>query len=241
MNLIDKLPYFYNNGIVKPLIDAEQIERDILFEEIQDTLNQCFVETATWGLDYWERLLFITNTQGRTYEERRSIIYTKLRGTATTTVQVVEQLAKSFFQSERTTVTEHNENYMFEIEFENPVLDSTSLKDLHDALEIYKPAHLNYCFTFTNKGISIITTNMDSGYCWLPICNVTHVGTWWREYADGLGITSQLPKAASYHGYSALVVCGIYKNKQKISRQEDPTYMDSNVVGTAIVGKAKVG
>lgn len=242
MSLMDKLPYFYNNGITKPIIEAEEIERDILFEEIQDTLKQCFVETATWGLEYWERMLCISNTKDKTYEERRSIIYTKLRGTQTTTVEVITQLAKSFFESENVYVIEENSNYIFNIEFENAIFEVNNLADLHQALEIYKPAHLNYSFTFTNKGVVITTSNLQKGYCALPICNVTHVGTWWHSYADGIGITSQLPQAVSYSGYSALVVCGIYKNiiktTKEIFKNSEGTLEFSNIVGEAVVGKS---
>ena len=75
MKLIDKLPYFYDNGYTRPIIEAEQIERDILVEEINETLKQCFISTATWGLDYWEDMLFISRNNSKSYDERRSVIY----------------------------------------------------------------------------------------------------------------------------------------------------------------------
>ena len=90
MDLIDKLPYFYDNGYTRPIIEAEQKERDILVEEIEDVLRQMYVLTATWGLDYWENMLYLPRGIGKTYEERRSIILTKMRGSKTTTIEVVE-------------------------------------------------------------------------------------------------------------------------------------------------------
>ena len=108
MKLIDKLPYFYDNGYTRPIIEAEQVEADILYREIAETLKQCFVETATWGLDYWEDMLFLPRVTGKTYDERRSIIYTRMRATRTTTVEVVKELASAFFGPENVTVTEHN-------------------------------------------------------------------------------------------------------------------------------------
>ena len=66
MKLIDKLTYFYNNGITRPIIEAEQAERDILIEEIADVLKQMYVSTATWGLDYWEEMLYLPRNTGET-------------------------------------------------------------------------------------------------------------------------------------------------------------------------------
>ena len=60
---LDKLPHFYDNGITRPILKAEEEERNILFDEIEDTLRQFFVETATWGLEYWERMLEIKTNQ----------------------------------------------------------------------------------------------------------------------------------------------------------------------------------
>ena len=186
MKLIDKLPYFYGNGYTRAIIEAEQFEADILYREIAETLKQCFVETATWGLDYWEDMLFLPRGTGKSYDERRSIIYTRMRATRTTTVEVVKELASAFFGPENVTVTEHNENYYFNIEFENIKASTVKLQDVIDVLEIYKPAHLNYDFTFSVKTNVQINSNEKTGYSYLPICNTFKVGTWWKMYADGI-------------------------------------------------------
>ena len=189
MDLINKLPYFYDNEVTRPIIEAEQIERDKLIEEIEDTLKQCFVSTATWGLDYWESMIGIPVLKSKSYEERRSIIYSKMRGTRTTTVEVIRQIAMSFFMTENVTVTEDNSNYTFNIEFENAYFLQNylgydarvgyteirsyiiNLTDLNITIETYKPAHLNYNFTFTNSG-KVIKAESYSGYCCLPICGI---------------------------------------------------------------------
>ena len=279
MDLIDKLPYFYNNGYTRPIIDAEQIERDILVEEIADVLKQMYVSTATWGLDYWEEMLYLPNGKNKTYEERRSIIYSRMRATRTTTVEVVKELASSFFGSENVIVTENNSNYSFNIDFENVILKipdirnelpedftptfsnivdvatadnalvdyikapkevdtNLRLDDVINVLELYKPAHLNYDFTFSSKGKMTINTNMKKGLYTLPICNVTHVGTWWKTYADGVNNKGKIIKSKSYTGYSQLVICGLYKSKMK------STIISSNTtaqIGTAQIGTAQIG
>ena len=237
MKLIDKLPYFYCNGYTRPIIEAEQVEADILYKEIAETLKQCFVETATWGLDYWEDMLFLPRGTGKTYDERRSIIYTRMRATRTTTVEVVKELASAFFGPENVTVTEHNSNYSFNIEFENIKVSTAKLQDVINVLEIYKPAHLNYDFTFSVKTNVQINSNEKTGYSYLPICNTFKVGTWWKMYADGISNKGKVIQAKSYDGYSYLPICGLYICKRKGRKG----YTDVAVVGSAVVGSAIVG
>ena len=238
MKLIDKLPYFYGNGYTRPIIEAEQVESDILYREITETLKQCFVETATWGLDYWEDMLFLPHVTSRTYDERRNIIYARMRATRTTTVKVVKELVSSFFGAENVTVTEHNSNYSFNIEFENIKVSTAKLQDVINVLEIYKPAHLNYDFTFSVKTNVQINSNEKTGYSYLPICNTFKVGTWWKMYADGISNKGKVIQARSYDGYSYLPICGLYICKKKVKKG----YTENNaVVGSAIVGKSVVG
>ena len=237
MKLIDKLPYFYGNGYTRAIIEAEQVEADILYREITETLKQCFVETATWGLDYWEDMLFLPRGTGKTYDERRSIIYTRMRATRTTTVEVVKELASAFFSPENVTVTEHNSNYSFNIEFENIKVSTAKLQDVINVLEIYKPAHLNYDFTFSVKTNIQINSNEKTGYSILPICNTFKVGTWWKMYADGISNKGKVIQAKSYDGYSYLPICGLYICKRKYKKE----YTDVAIVGSAVVGSAVVG
>lgn len=275
MKLIDKLPYFYGNGYTRPIIEAEQIEADTLVEEIADTLKQCFVSTATWGLDYWEDMLFIPRNISKSYDERRSIIYSRIRTIRTTTVKVIQELASAFFNTENVIVTEENENYIFHIEFENsyPEFENSypefvnnpintdlvdealvdyaeigaeigvetiviTFKDVENMIDIYKPAHLNYSFTFTLKDKIQIESNQKTGYSTLPICNVTKVGTWWKMYADGSSNNGKVIQARSYDGYSNLPICGLYICKRKGRKG----YTGNNaVVGNAVVGSAVVG
>ena len=237
MKLIDKLPYFYGNGYTRPIIEAEQVEADILYREITETLKQCFVETATWGLDYWEDMLFLPRGTGKDYDERRSIIYTRMRATRTTTVEVVKELASAFFGPENVTVTEHNSNYSFNIEFENIKVSTAKLQDVINVLEIYKPAHLNYDFTFSVKTNVQINSNEKTGYSYLPICNTFRTGTWWKMYADGISNKGKVIQAKSYDGYSYLPVCGLYICKRKGKKGYTET---DSVVGTFQIGYSQL-
>ncbi len=208
-------------------------------------------------------MLFIPRNISKSYDERRSIIYARMRTTRTTTVEVVKELASAFFNAENVTVTEENENYIFHIEFENAFYESISnpintdvvdealvdyaeigvetivitFKDVENMIDIYKPAHLNYSFTFTLKDKIQIESNQKSGHSTLPICNVTKVGTWWKMYADGSSNNGKVIQAKSYDGYSYLPICGLYKCKRKGRKG----YTDVATVGVATVGNSIVG
>ena len=60
MSLINKLPSFYDNDITKPIQDSFTVEANSINDEVENTLNQFFVNSATYGLDYWERMLGIS-------------------------------------------------------------------------------------------------------------------------------------------------------------------------------------
>lgn len=211
MDLIDKLPYFYDNKVTRPIIGTEQIERDILLKEIKDTLEQCFVSTATWGLDYWEKMLNIPTLKSNSYEERRSIIYTKMRGMGTTTVEIIRQVAMSFFGVENVEVTEDNSNYIFNIDLQNTKYQVCNLDDLYNCIELYKPAHLNYYFTITSADKIIINSQKRNGYCELPICNITKVGTWWKKQPNVTIHNCITIQSNTRSGFVKLPICGLYK------------------------------
>ena len=200
--------------------DNKQKERDILVEEIEDVLRQMYVLTATWGLDYWENMLYLPRGIGKTYEERRSIILTKMRGSKTTTIEVVKQLAYSFFDVENVTVEEDNAHYIFNLTLENAKFESSNFSDLINAIELYKPAHLNYSFAFVSKGTVVINSSQRIALSKLPECNTFRVGTWWKSYSDGYGNIGKVIQARTYDGYSNLPICGLYKNIIKMSKEE---------------------
>ena len=66
-------------------------------------------------------------------------------------------------------------------------------------------------------------------------------------YADGSSNKGKVIQAKSYDGYSYLPICGIYKCRIKIRKDDaninEPTKPNTNinVVGSAIVGSAIVG
>nr|WP_286674019.1 putative phage tail protein [Clostridium sp. ZBS2] len=122
------------------IYDLEQDEIEKLTLNIRDLLNQCFVETSTWGIKYWEDFLNIVPDDSKSIESRRSNVLARLRGEGTTSKEVIKQIAKSFINDVE--VKEKNENYSFEVYLKSRDGFSKMLELLYSAVEEVKPAHL---------------------------------------------------------------------------------------------------
>ena len=97
MNLIDMLPSFYHNSdFVKAYMSSQTVEHSFIKESIKDLVNNLYVNTATWGLDYFEEKLGLQTDKSKTYEERRERIKTKKRGNGTTTIKMLKDTALAF-------------------------------------------------------------------------------------------------------------------------------------------------
>ena len=115
-------------------------EYRLLLDEIT---NQFYVETATWGLSDWERILGLKPDAGDSYEQRRNRILLKLQGRQTSTVAFITNLIKRYCtEKSKVTVIEDNDHYMFHAEITDGTVSYAD--NLLDALNTYKPAHLGF-------------------------------------------------------------------------------------------------
>lgn len=140
-------PAIAKTRIFSTLLRAEQLEIDALNNSIQDIVNQCFVNTATWGLDNWERLLGITTDHSKDINYRRTVVNAKLRGSGTVTVNLIQNVAGSFING-KVDVIEHPSIYSFEVKFIGTIGIPPNLSDVQDVLNQIKPAHLAVTYTF---------------------------------------------------------------------------------------------
>lgn len=152
MLLKDYVPFFISKiKDVEQIYKAQDKELNKIKLDIKDLTAQCFVSTATWGLDYWEEFLKIETDNSKSIQERRSNIFAKLRGQGTTTKKVIEEIAQSY--ADIANVIEDNPNYAFYINLESYKGYPFNLDSLYKNIEEIKPAHLaaNYRLTSTTK------------------------------------------------------------------------------------------
>lgn len=149
MELMKYLPsFYYNSEEVRNIQASIGVENDKLKLAIEDLIDQVFVETATWGLEYWERYVGVEVDKNETLLNRRSRILTRLRGQGTTTKEMIKNVCKSFTGGE-VDVIEHNNDYHFVIKFIDIRGIPGNINYLSNAIEEIKPAHLRFAFEYT--------------------------------------------------------------------------------------------
>ncbi|NFN93605.1 DUF2313 domain-containing protein [Clostridium botulinum] len=141
MQLKDYVPSFLSGDkILSKVYEEQQKQVDSTNADIQDLINQCFVETATWGLDTWEKELSIQNNINYSYAIRRSRVLAKLKGQGTTTIEAIKNICMSFVEDVE--VIEHNDKYYFEINLLSHKGFPSGFDTLYDSIREVKPSHL---------------------------------------------------------------------------------------------------
>lgn len=144
------IPRYYDEITeAQAVLNAYAIEIEKLNADIADVLAQFYVDTATWGLAKWEKMLGIPTDETKPLDQRRSAIKSKLRMFGTVTVSVIKNVAESFKYGE-VDVLEDPKNYTINIKFVGKFGVPPNLQDIKDALRELIPAHLaiNYSFMY---------------------------------------------------------------------------------------------
>ncbi|HBF6858425.1 TPA: DUF2313 domain-containing protein [Clostridioides difficile] len=164
MKLIDKLPSFYNNDITRKIQDAYDIELSTLRETYDDTFDQFFVDTATWGLDYWENILSIKNRFDLSIEDRRSNIKAKMRGKGTTTIEVIKAIGEAYTKTD-VDVKVFSNLFSFTLSFITNDCSYNTILELDKKIEEIKPAHLEHKFEMIlfNQNSMFAGSTMNAG------------------------------------------------------------------------------
>ena len=169
MSLIDLLPDNYKNSSqVVELQGAFQNWTDALQTAKEDLFLQFNVESATWGLKAWETALGLTTDVSKSYEYRRTRIMSKLRGSGTTTKQMIQNVSEAFSNGE-VAIIEDNSNYTFKVKFTGTIGIPPNMDDLIAAIEGIKPAHLAYILEYTYRRHEELT-----GYTHAGLAPYTH-------------------------------------------------------------------
>ena len=178
MKLIDKLPFFYEEcSKTNTIQDALGSEANNLYSKVEGTINQLYINTATWALGEWEKFAGIKKTDG-TIEERRARVATKLKAKNTTTLEVMKSLCKSY--SEDIRVTEIYNEYKIILELittkENDIPKTYNFTNMNEAIWEIKPAHLAHELEINNsRKLNIKTNYEDVKFKYNP-CNTIYAG-----------------------------------------------------------------
>ncbi|MFV0517823.1 MAG: putative phage tail protein [Aminipila sp.] len=142
--LLQYMPSYYkNSNVFKALLKSFINEINKNNYSISDLENQLFVDTATWGLVIWERELRLSSDLEKSYEERREIVKSKLRGTGTCTIEMIKNTALAYTNAE-IEVVEDNPNYTFIIKFVSVKGIPADIEVFKNTIDSIKPAHMVY-------------------------------------------------------------------------------------------------
>lgn len=161
--MLDALPDLYEEVYEsRVLMATEGQEIDDLTTNIADTLEQSNVNKATWGLARWEAVLGIQTDAAKPYDQRRSVIKSKLRGTGTVTASLIKRVAEAY-NNGTVDVTEINSLYKIHITFVSNHGVPENLTDIEEAIKDILPAHLAIDFVFTYMNWSAFDAK---GFTW---------------------------------------------------------------------------
>lgn len=166
--MINYLPvYERSSKVFQDIINAEAKEIDNKALDIEDFMKQLSIDTATWGLDIYEKELGIRTDINKSYEERRSVIKSKYRGIGKFDKALLESIANAYTNGETKATFNGKLNVLFE-DIKNNILN---LIDFENTLEEIKPAHLDYTLSIKeNDNIELQYKTMIVPVIF-PVCN----------------------------------------------------------------------
>ena len=112
-----------------------------------DWLEQLTIDTATWGLKYWEQAYGVTPQITDTVEERRGRVKAKMRSPQTVTAAMLENLTDSYINGQ-SVVTELPRQHKVQIQFNGDYGIPSNLESLTAALLEVLPSHVTYEYLY---------------------------------------------------------------------------------------------
>lgn len=147
--LFSYLPAYYESSrVMQADMNAKGTEMDAVYTALNETLNQFFVRTATWGLDRWEYELGIETDRTKPIEQRRSLVESKLRGAGKFSGRLVKNVAEAY-DGGKVEVSFQPAEWGFTIKFVDTIGIPPNLEDLKSVIEEVKPAHLTVKYEFS--------------------------------------------------------------------------------------------
>ncbi|MBZ9615284.1 putative phage tail protein [Clostridium estertheticum] len=135
-----------NKNIFSSIYNAQGIELDTLFSNIDDINAQFNVDTATWALDIYEKELGITTDYTRPFDYRRSVIKSKNRGNGKLDATMIKLVCDSFINGD----VQITFDGIIHVKFTSIKGIPPNLNDLKNAVEQIKPAYLllDYLYSY---------------------------------------------------------------------------------------------
>jgi hypothetical protein len=144
-SLINLLPpYEKTSDVFNEILRVEQNEFDKSRIDISDIEKQIFIDTATWGLEVYEKELGIKADINKPNEERRSVIKSKWRGTGKVDKDLIKRVVDAYTNGEVEVGFDGN----IIVTFVGILGTPPNIEDAKNAVRDIAPAHLQIIYKY---------------------------------------------------------------------------------------------
>lgn len=177
--MIDLMKYLpaevYGNNVTMKELQRVLSEVVSQYDDARnEVLDNCFISTASKTLSRYEKIFNLSIDISKNDEFRQERLKAKVRGSGTTTIKLIEQVAASFSNGE-VEIIEDSENYKFYVKFIGTLGIPGNIADLKLTIEEIKPAHLAFDFIYTYntwQDVEKLTWAEAENYTWEQIRTV---------------------------------------------------------------------
>ena len=143
IRMVERVSPIYSESYVgKWIFQVMGIEMDEAWEIIESLRAQCFLESVTWGMRYWEERYGIEVDETKDLEERRAAI--KRAGTRFGAISPAKiESIMSAYIGRTVHVEEDNSHYAFDLQIDEG-RSRVDYRALIEKLDSIKPSHLSY-------------------------------------------------------------------------------------------------
>lgn len=132
--------------------EAQGLKLDEIEAAKSDLLDQLFIDTATWGLKYWEEFTGIPTDESLSYATRRAAVKAKTAGYGTLTKATLENIFSQYGITD-VVIDESGEPYVIKTHSDIEA-DDDVIRSMNAILAEIFPAHLNMVSTYTTQDIN---------------------------------------------------------------------------------------
>lgn len=152
-------PFMRKSEWYKVIFKADAKILDERAASIEDLRAQFFVDTATWGLDYYEKELGLTANKNKTLDERRAAIKAKMLSAGKVSIALIKSIVDTFTDGQNE--VDYDGAAMLHIKISK--LSGVDFPGLHAAIDDTKPAHIGVEL-FLTPGAAAITVIVRSNH-----------------------------------------------------------------------------
>lgn len=133
--------YYRESKVVEKILGTTADELAAVQANNDDIIAQLDINTATWGLDIYEKTYRIPYEPGKPYNQRRERIMSKRRGLGTVNKVLLAAVIASYTGG-TVEITNNSAAYTFTIKFVDLFGIPENMADVFNAIDDIKPAHL---------------------------------------------------------------------------------------------------